>query len=53
VVISAGADNPFGHPHPEVLQRYADHEITVLRTDELGSIEFTTDGRQVWGETRP
>jgi competence protein ComEC len=50
-VISVGADNRFGHPAPEVLRRYAEHSIPVLRTDELGSIEFITDGEQLWVQT--
>ena len=53
VVISAGEDNPYGHPHDEVLQRYADLDIAVLKTAEQGTIEVITDGQQVWVETRP
>lgn len=51
VVISVGADNRFGHPAPEVLERYAAHGLTVLRTDERGTIEFSTDGQRLWVET--
>jgi competence protein ComEC len=51
VVISVGADNRFGHPSPEVLARYAEHGIATLRTDERGTIELITDGRQLWVET--
>lgn len=51
VVISVGADNGFGHPSPEVLDRYAAHGYTVLRTDQQGTIEFSTDGEQLWVET--
>jgi competence protein ComEC len=47
-VISVGDDNRFGHPAPEVLGRYAERGIPVLRTDELGGIEFITDGEQLW-----
>jgi competence protein ComEC len=47
-VVSAGADNRFGHPAPEVLRRYAEQGIPVLRTDELGTIEFVTDGERLW-----
>jgi competence protein ComEC len=45
-VISAGADNPFGHPSPEVLEILIDRvgEDNVYRTDEDGTVEFTTDG---------
>lgn len=44
VIISAGTGNSFGHPHPETLQRLAAIGATVLRTDELGTIEFISDG---------
>ena len=45
-VISAGADNPFGHPSSEVVGRLVDRlgEDKVYRTDEDGTIEFITDG---------
>jgi competence protein ComEC len=48
VVISAGQDNPFGHPHPEMLQRVAAVGAAVLRTDELGTIEVISDGQTMW-----
>lgn len=51
VLISVGVDNSFGHPSPEVLQRYADLGVPVFRTDERGAIEVTTDGKQLWLET--
>ncbi len=49
-VISAGADNPFGHPHADVVQRLIDAvgEDNVYRTDQHGTIEFTTDGDRLW-----
>jgi competence protein ComEC len=47
-VVSVGADNRFGHPASEVLSRYAEHSIPVLRTDELGTVEFITDGQRLW-----
>jgi competence protein ComEC len=49
-VISAGADNPFGHPSPEVLERLIDRlgEDNVYRTDEDGTVEFITDGDRLW-----
>jgi len=51
-VISVGADNPFGHPSPEVLERLIDSvgEDNVYRTDEDGTIEFLTDGERLWME---
>lgn len=51
VVVSVGEDNHFGHPSPEVLDRYASYGLTVLRTDELGTIEFSTNGEQLWVDT--
>jgi competence protein ComEC len=49
-VISVGADNPFGHPNPEVVERLIDrlNEDSVYRTDEDGTIEFITDGERLW-----
>jgi competence protein ComEC len=49
-VISVGEDNPFGHPSPEVLERLIDRlgEDNVYRTDEDGTIEFITDGENLW-----
>lgn len=38
VIISAGANNTYGHPHEDVLARLAGMEI--FRTDQLGSIRF-------------
>ncbi|MBU0702892.1 MAG: MBL fold metallo-hydrolase, partial [Chloroflexi bacterium] len=48
VVISVGAENRFGHPCEEVLERL--DGIPVYRTDEQGAIEFITDGVQMWVE---
>lgn len=38
VVISAGRDNPYGHPAEETLFRLRQHGIRVLRTDRDGTI---------------
>ena len=55
ITISVGADNNFGHPAPEMLERAADVGAAVLRTDELGTIEMITDGQMMWwrAESRP
>ena len=40
-VISVGAKNRYGHPAPETLARLAAHDVSVLRTDEQGTITLT------------
>jgi competence protein ComEC len=49
-VICVGADNPFGHPSSEVLERLIDRlgKDNVYRTDQDGTIEFITDGETLW-----
>lgn len=38
VVISVGKSNSYGHPAQEVLDRLAEYNCTVYRTDEMGSV---------------
>jgi beta-lactamase superfamily II metal-dependent hydrolase len=40
VFISAGEDNYYGHPHPDVLIRLAQAGCHVYRTDRQGTIIF-------------
>lgn len=40
-LISAGKDNRYGFPHPEVLERLASHEVPYLSTDRAGAIQIT------------
>jgi beta-lactamase superfamily II metal-dependent hydrolase len=45
IVIYAGADNPYGHPHPESLDRIEATGVQhVLRTDIDSTTVLTTDG---------
>ena len=53
ITISVGADNNFGHPAPEMLQRAQEIGTAVLRTDELGTIEVVSDGRTMWWQAGP
>jgi len=53
IVVSAGVDNRFGHPHPEMLARAEAIGAAVLRTDELGTIEVITDGQMMWWQAIP
>jgi competence protein ComEC len=43
-IVSAGRNNHFGHPVPEVLARYAAAGAAIYRTDRDGAIDLTTDG---------
>jgi len=44
-IISVGADNPYGHPAQETLDRLQAAGARVLRTDQNGTIVVTTDGQ--------
>jgi competence protein ComEC len=46
-VISAGEDNPYGHPSPELLERLTGAQIRILRTDHDGAVHVLTDGKQL------
>jgi competence protein ComEC len=43
-VISAGADNPYGHPNVELLERLRDANVRILRTDRDGAVHVLTNG---------
>lgn len=46
-IISCGVDNDYGHPHRETLDKAEKLGIQILRTDEMGSIRFTSDGQRL------
>lgn len=46
-VISAGYENSFGHPHPNVTERLNAHHTAILRTDLDGLATVLTDGRRL------
>lgn len=47
-IISAGADNTYGHPHPEVINTLEDADIEILETAEEGTITFVSNGIDIW-----
>ena len=47
-IVSAGYENSFGHPHPDVLKRLQDRHAAVLRTDLDGLVTVLTDGHRLW-----
>lgn len=46
-VISVGRDNSYGHPHEAPMSRLEDAEVILYRTDELGTILATSDGKDI------
>jgi competence protein ComEC len=46
-VVSSGYDSQFGHPHDEVLERFAERGIETYWTGVHGDIVVTTDGTEV------
>ncbi len=50
-VVSVGADNRFGHPHPDIVSNLEEQGIRVLRTDRHGAVRVSTDGERYWIDT--
>lgn len=53
VLISSGADNRYGHPHPETMATLSKHlsPESILNTAEVGAIEVETNGSELWVST--
>ena len=46
-VISCEKGNSYGHPHGEVVSRFDDAGVPMLRTDELGTVLVVSDGQEL------
>jgi len=46
-VISLGKDNPYGHPHDEILHRLEEAAIIVYRTDHHGHIVMISNKSEI------
>lgn len=46
-VISCGANNTYGHPHKEVLERLEICDSMVYRTDEIGQVSIVIKGNRI------
>lgn len=47
-VIQSGANNRFGHPSPQTLERLKAVHAEVLRNDERGDVVMLSNGHEVW-----
>ncbi len=48
-LISCGRENSYGHPHGVVLDRLKSAGVdTILRTDRLGTLVITSDGKEIF-----
>ena len=45
--VSVGRTSPFGHPHPEIVERWKAVGATVMTTGERGMISVSTDGKDL------
>lgn len=50
-IISVGRRSPFGHPNPDVVERWKAVGSKVLTTGDEGTISFSTDGERLDLET--
>ena len=46
-IISRGADDPYGHPNEELLQRLQNANVRILRTGRDGAVPILTDGERL------
>ncbi len=46
-VISVGKVSPFGHPHPEIVERWQNSGAKVITTGERGAVSISTDGKDL------
>jgi len=52
-VISSETGNVYGHPHKETMDKLKNKNILVYRTDELGTIIATSNGKTITFNTKP
>jgi len=52
-IISVGAENDYGHPHPATLERLSSRNVEIFRTDLEGDILITSTGGEPMVESRP
>lgn len=48
VIISAGKNNSYGHPHREVMEKIEKLNLQYLATYQIGNITFESDGNKIY-----
>jgi len=46
-IISCGKDNSYNHPHSEVIEALEKRNVKIYRTDQLGTILVTSNGKNI------
>lgn len=52
-LLSCSADNSYGHPAPETMERLNAEGVSLYRTDKQGTIKAYSDGTSLWFDQEP
>ncbi len=52
-IISVGNNNPYGHPHRDIIERLENHRILIYRTDIQNNVVLLSDGIEIWSNQTP
>ncbi len=50
-VIPVGRTSRFGHPHPEIVERWLNAGASIMTTGSKGTVTISTDGRDIMTQT--
>ena len=52
-LISLGSNNPYNHPHKEVITRLEESDVLIYRTDLQQTVVIFSDGESIWSHQIP
>jgi len=52
-LISLGSNNPYNHPHEEVITRLVQSGVLIYRTDLQNTVVIYSDGKSIWSHQAP
>ncbi|HZX21440.1 MAG TPA: ComEC/Rec2 family competence protein [Clostridia bacterium] len=52
-LISLGSNNPYNHPHEEVITRLEESDVFIYRTDLQQTVVIFSDGESIWSHQVP